>query len=159
MRVDLHARLCGYELRLPTLAERRVDIGLLVRAFLARMGGDPITLSREAGQALLMHPWPENVRELEQALRHAVALCGGAEARLRDLPSSVSGGSTSCVPPAKKAEADTLSESDKKIKDELVKLLKEHKGNVSGVARAMGKARMQIQRWVRRFEIEAGEYR
>jgi hypothetical protein len=35
----------------------------------------------------------------------------------------------------------------------------EHHGNVAAVARAMGKARMQIQRWIKRYRLVPGEYR
>jgi transposase-like protein len=40
----------------------------------------------------------------------------------------------------------------------LVTLLEEHGGNVSAVARAMGKARMQVQRWMKRFGLEPSAF-
>ena len=43
--------------------------------------------------------------------------------------------------------------------DELVALLKEHRGNISSIARAMGKARMQVQRWLKRFGLDPQSYR
>jgi transcriptional regulator with GAF, ATPase, and Fis domain len=52
-----------------------------------------------------------------------------------------------------------LSEADTKIRDELVGFLREHRGNVSAVARAMSKDRKQIQRWLTRFGLDTSEYR
>jgi transcriptional regulator of acetoin/glycerol metabolism len=43
--------------------------------------------------------------------------------------------------------------------DRLVVLLHEHRGNVSAVARATGKARIQIQRWLKRYHLAPGEFR
>ncbi len=39
-------------------------------------------------------------------------------------------------------------------RDQLAALLAEHQGNISAVARAMGKARMQIQRWLKRYGLK-----
>jgi hypothetical protein len=156
---DLCARLAGFELGLPSLAERRVDLGIVIRAILARMGGEPITLSREAGRAIFTHPWPQNIRELEQALRHAIALSEASVLRLRDLPDAIRGSATSSVPPPMAAGARGLSDEDRQARDDLIAKLREHRGNVSGVARAMGKARIQVQRWLRRFGIDAADFK
>jgi transposase-like protein len=48
---------------------------------------------------------------------------------------------------------------DERLREELVAKFAEHGGNVSRVAQAMGKARSQIQRWMRRFEIHPDKYR
>jgi transcriptional regulator of acetoin/glycerol metabolism len=47
-----------------------------------------------------------------------------------------------------------LSSEDEARKGELVLLLRAHGGNVTAVARAMGKERMQIQRWIKRYGID-----
>lgn len=51
-----------------------------------------------------------------------------------------------------------LSDQDKALRDELVQRLAQCSGNVSAIARDMGKARQQVQRWIRRLRIEADEY-
>ncbi|HEY3494050.1 MAG TPA: hypothetical protein VGK73_05160, partial [Polyangiaceae bacterium] len=51
------------------------------------------------------------------------------------------------------------SDADLCLKRDLLSALEEHQGNVSRVARAMGKKRMQIHRWLRRFELEPGTFR
>jgi len=45
------------------------------------------------------------------------------------------------------------------LENAMVELLTQHEGNISAVARAMGKARMQIHRWMRRFGIGPDEFR
>jgi transcriptional regulator with GAF, ATPase, and Fis domain len=47
-----------------------------------------------------------------------------------------------------------LEPADVARRDEIVALLQQHGGNVTAVARAMGKARVQIQRWMRRYGID-----
>ena len=51
-----------------------------------------------------------------------------------------------------------LSEDDVRTRDTLVASLTEHRGNVSEVARSMGRTRMQIHRWMRRFSIDPETY-
>jgi transcriptional regulator of acetoin/glycerol metabolism len=61
--------------------------------------------------------------------------------------------------PAPAAGEHAAPTEDDSLRDSLVLLLHEHKGNVTAVARAMGKAPAQIHRWMRRFEIDADAYR
>ncbi len=55
-------------------------------------------------------------------------------------------------------EGDAGGEGDAR-RAELAALLVEHRGNVTAVARAMGKARMQIQRWLKRYRIDPEQFR
>jgi len=78
-REDLFYRLNVAPLVLPPLRERPGDILPLVRYFLEfyqqRLGLAPSTLSEQAVQRLLQHPWPGNIRELENAVHHALLVC------------------------------------------------------------------------------------
>ncbi|WP_153109612.1 sigma-54-dependent transcriptional regulator [Propionivibrio limicola] len=75
-RQDLYYRLNVIELKMPALRERQEDIPLLVEAVLQRIcGGCPPVLSAEAMQALSRYAYPGNVRELENILERATALC------------------------------------------------------------------------------------
>jgi transcriptional regulator of acetoin/glycerol metabolism len=59
-----------------------------------------------------------------------------------------------------KARADApISDSDARLRDSLLAALVEHKGNVTHVARAMGCTRMQVHRWMRRFQIDPAALR
>ncbi|HTE56451.1 MAG TPA: sigma 54-interacting transcriptional regulator [Kofleriaceae bacterium] len=52
-----------------------------------------------------------------------------------------------------------LTDEDRRLRDEVVASLRSHAGNISAVARAMGKDRKQIQRWVKRFDLDPQSYR
>lgn len=85
-RQDLYYRLNVIELRIPPLRERREDIPGLVRAMLARICGESApTLTPAAWEALAHYPFPGNVRELENILERATALCSGACIDVADL--------------------------------------------------------------------------
>jgi len=88
-REDLYYRLRVVEIHLPPLRERREDIPRLVRHFLerfaAREGREVPTLDREAYASLLAHDYAGNIRELENLLEGAAALCRGGVIRREDL--------------------------------------------------------------------------
>ena len=75
-RQDLYYRLNVIELKMPNLRERQEDIPQLVEAALARIcGEEPPELSPAALKALIGYSYPGNVRELENILERATALC------------------------------------------------------------------------------------
>ena len=85
-RQDLYYRLNVIELRMPTLRERREDIPQLVEAALRRICGDQLPeLSPEAFKALVGYSYPGNVRELENILERATALCVDGKITPEDL--------------------------------------------------------------------------
>lgn len=85
-RQDLYYRLNVIELKMPALRERQEDIPLLVEAALARIcGGRPPKLTPEAMRALCAYAYPGNVRELENILERATALCSDDKVILDDL--------------------------------------------------------------------------
>jgi DNA-binding NtrC family response regulator len=84
-REDLYFRLNVIKVELPPLRERGEDVDLLVRFFLARLGGPGIEVTPAARAALAAHRWPGNVRQLENELRRAVALCRAGRIDREDL--------------------------------------------------------------------------
>jgi two-component system response regulator PilR (NtrC family) len=87
-RRDLYFRLNVIELKMPSLRECREDILSLAQSILARMGGpegDAPRLAQAAQAELAGYDFPGNVRELENILERAVALCGGEEIQPGDL--------------------------------------------------------------------------
>ncbi len=157
-RKDLYSRLIGFQLTLPPLRERREDIGLLVAELLPRVApevADKVRFQRAAGRALFTFDWPLNIRELEHALSSSIALAGGNEITPDHLPESLRV-KKSVTPSSSRVR---LSPEDEQIRAELVDLLERHAGNISAVARDMGKERVQIRRWCKRFEIDVTSYR
>jgi transcriptional regulator with GAF, ATPase, and Fis domain len=177
-REDLYARLNEYQLFLPPLRERKEDIYVLTRTFLARYGRPELKPSFLFMTAMVHYDWQYNVRELEACIKRGIAL---AEAPLleekllpepireamndygqphdgkpsdRRAPMSVD---TPITAPAAVALSSTRGGIPSDA--ELRALLEAHKGNVAAVGRQLGKARMQIHRWMRRYGIEVDDYR
>ncbi len=87
-RQDLYYRINVIELRVPPLRERREDVPKLASRVLERLtveGEGPARLTPDALAALLTYPFPGNVRELENVLERAVALCENNTIRPEDL--------------------------------------------------------------------------
>ena len=80
-RNDLFYRLSVFNVHLPPLRERGDDVLLLADAFIrtlaAKMGKDDVTLSRDAVELLRRHPWPGNIRELQNAIERGLITCEG----------------------------------------------------------------------------------
>jgi DNA-binding NtrC family response regulator len=93
-RQDLYYRLCGLEIVMPPLRERVQDIALLAMHFLQKAGAQPgaqapekpLRLSNQALEMFAAFHWPGNVRQLEQAIGAAAAICEGEEIQVDDFP-------------------------------------------------------------------------
>src|SRR3984893_3664486 len=91
-RPDLFYRLSVITLEPPPLRERGGDVDVLVAHFLRVAtveGNPPFRLTREVAEALRSYPFPGNVRELENAIRRAVALCPNDVITLDCLPPEI----------------------------------------------------------------------
>jgi transcriptional regulator with AAA-type ATPase domain len=154
-RQDLHARLMGYTLAVPPLRERKEDLGLLVRSLLSRGGTNTALpeLTIAAARTLGSYDWPLNIRELERCLSAAAVLAGDGPIEVDHLPPQLH------HRPAAPTGASGLKPEDAWLREELITRMTEHKGNISAVARSFGKARVQIQRWLKRFELDADAFR
>lgn len=148
LRRDLFYRLSALRIEVPPLRRRRADIvPLLVQAGAIETSAD---LTAEALEALLVHDWPGNIRELV-----AVAATVAASPRPVDyhvLPGAITrflgaeerggvGDRPSAKAPPKATIERTLADAD---------------GNVSEAARRLGKHRNQLVRWLRAYGIDPG---
>jgi DNA-binding NtrC family response regulator len=165
-RSDLLARLAGFTLTLPPLRERREEIGLIVADLLERRHPErahEVRFALDAARALFLYGWPLNVRELEKCLDAAVVLARPDPIKVVHLPDPLRHVVRSQPPPKPEedveADARPLNETELRHKEELAGLLRAHGGNVSAVARALGKARMQVQRWLRRYGLDPASFR
>ena len=89
-RQDLFYRLNVVQLRLPSLAERREDVPLLANHVIRRLnavqGKDIQGVSEDVMAVLMRHPFPGNVRELENILEFAAILCPSGFIQVEHLP-------------------------------------------------------------------------
>ncbi len=139
-RQDLLFRLNTIEIRVPPLKERREDIPLLARHFLAahaRRYRKPLAGFESAAlDALLAHPWPGNVRELDHAIERAVLMSAGERIRPGDLALRRAGEPT-------RLEDLSLEEVEALL---VRKAMDRFGGNVSQAARALGLSRSALYR-------------
>jgi transcriptional regulator of acetoin/glycerol metabolism len=145
-RSDLYARLAGFSFTIPPLRARREDLGLMVAAFARQRR---IRLTPAAGRALLCYDWPLNVREVKQALEVAAALADDQAIDVKHLPASARS------PAAASPEGAPVDP----VRERLIALLTRHRGNVSNVAKDLGKARMQVQRWMKRYGLDPRSFK
>jgi DNA-binding NtrC family response regulator len=140
-REDLLFRLNTIEIHLPPLRERREDVAPLAMHFLRRHADryrKPLAgFDASAMQALLDHPWPGNIRELDHAVERAVLLAQGELVRAADLALR-SGGAG-----AGRLEEMTLEEVERLV---IQKALTRFDGNVSLAAKALGLSRSALYR-------------
>jgi len=92
-REDLYYRLNVMEIPLPSLAERREDIPLLVQHFVEKyadeLGRDVLPVAPAALDRLVSYDFPGNVRELENIVERAVALSRGASITADAFPDTI----------------------------------------------------------------------
>jgi len=158
-RGDLLARLKEASLRVPPLRERIEDLLPLITYFLAREG-----VAKRATipflLALAHYPFPYNVRELESAIKVAVALSDGDTLELSHLPFKIQQTLEDFgQPAARRGRSAASGPSPSPDKQTLIDLLIEHEGNISSLARAFGKQRMQIHRWLKKYNLDPEHYR
>jgi transcriptional regulator with GAF, ATPase, and Fis domain len=166
-RGDLFARLAAWTIRVPPLRERKDDVLPLANAFLERSGSK---LSTDAAEALLLHRFPFNVRELEQFLAAAAVRAATANGivRLEHLPDVIGqavrgrAGRASSLPiddvAAPPLEA-LVARDAVPTGAELRLALERFEGNIAQVAAFFGKDRQQIYRWAKRYDVDLDGYR
>ncbi|MBX3212903.1 MAG: sigma 54-interacting transcriptional regulator [Labilithrix sp.] len=180
-RADLYARVSAFVHRLAPLRERRGDVGLLIADLLPRLTperAERIRFAPDLATALGSHPFPLNVRELEHLLSVALVTStedllrresvGDALRPTRERAANEMDARESRREPREALPASTptratppraLSDDELKLKDELTRALTTTRGNVSEIARTMGKTRMQIHRWMKRFSLDPESFR
>ncbi|MHC4598104.1 MAG: sigma 54-interacting transcriptional regulator [Planctomycetota bacterium] len=160
-REDLYYRLNVIRIDLPPLRERTDDIPSLLQRLLDKVSRDAKKegkcLTESTVQCLIRYPWPGNIRQMENALRHAVALSEKPEIEVADLPPEIakaiaeaqpSGGALACgkaaldtrairgaltsPPPAEDTPSYRWPGHVNHVKREFLKILLEHhRGNLT----------------------------
>jgi transcriptional regulator of acetoin/glycerol metabolism len=161
LRQDLAARLNGIELRLPPLAERRADVAALFQQFLHQhCGGHPPAVEARLIEALCLHDWPDNVRELELLARKLLAVHGHEPTlRRQHLPAELAALNDGASKPDRAA---TIPRDRREHDVSRLKLeLERNGGNVKAAAQTLGISRQRIYRLIGEPangpELEGGE--
>ncbi len=146
-RPDLFARLTVWQTEIPPLRERAEDIVLLACRRLEESG---LTCTVQAAEALALHRWPYNVRELLSLMdRIALSRPPDGVVRFGHLPAEVRGEATD---PARKAGSRQRTTAPSP--ETLSRLLRETGYNIAEVARRLGVARQQVYRWLERTGLK-----
>jgi DNA-binding NtrC family response regulator len=162
-REDLYYRLRVVELTIPSLADRREDIPLLIDHFLedaaARYRRPAKPLAGDALHACLTHPWKGNVRELRSAVEQALLLASGPEITSADLfgaPAGALAPAPSGPLPASFREAkERVVETFER--DFLARALRRHGGNITKAAEEVGMYRQNFQQKMRELGLSSEE--
>jgi len=136
-REDLFYRLAVVKITLPALRDRENDGVMLAKFFLQRFAQQSnktgLTFDPEALRAVSRHPWPGNIRQLENCIRRAVIMAEGKRLTVTDLELPASG-------PV--ARATTLKEARENFEREMIQnALRKHDGKIAPAALELGVGR------------------
>jgi DNA-binding NtrC family response regulator len=163
-RKDLFYRLNVIRLELPPLRDRKEDIPLLATHFLERYRSmrarAVMEIDTEAMQSLLQHDWPGNIRELENAIKSAIAFGDGSTLRREHLPGGLA------PPLARRNSGCSLIDTERRLpvltedligqieREYFVRLLSEYQGNVARCARHSGLSRRSVTQKLQKYGLE-----
>jgi two-component system nitrogen regulation response regulator NtrX len=165
-REDLYYRLKVVEIELPPLRDRSGDIPALCDRFLEkvaeRLDREKKSLEPEALAALVRHPWPGNVRELLNVIERAAVLSSGDTITEADLSLGASASSPNAAAAALPSDL-SFGDAKKQMvegfeRDFLLAALREHDGNVSRTAQAIGMVRQSLQQKIRELDLRSEDW-
>lgn len=166
-RSDLYGRLAGIVLQLPPLRTRREDIPLLLQQTLGdkRQQLESVQLL----EALLLYPWPRNVRELLQIGEHLRLLGSDQALYARLAPVPPDPGEPPPAPPAEPPPPSALEPAlppptlfpgrQAVSRSELEALMTVHQGVIRQVAAVLGCSRRQVGRMLEHYGLERAKFR
>ncbi|MBR59328.1 MAG: Fis family transcriptional regulator [Myxococcales bacterium] len=171
-RADLFARLTGWTVEPSPLRSRREDILRLGRFFLGRRPdeaayGEPLW-DADLAEALVIYPWPYNIRELRQVMEQLLATRTGSLYTLDDAPEKIADAfrrsrngldpaptpTVKTSAPAAADESTVAARPRTPDREALLLALEQNDYNVSAVGRLFQRDRKQVYRWMRRHNIE-----
>ena len=161
-REDLFYRLKVFPITVPPLRKRREDIPILVSHFIKKGNkreNKSIKMVDTQGMKRLMeHPWPGNIRELENAIEHAFVICNSNRIELQDLPVEIreNQGDLKRIPPITnpiQTSSYSIDKVEKLTKSDLLKLLEECNWNKAEVGRRIQKSRTSVWKYMKKWDI------
>ena len=153
-RLDLYARLSPWEIRVPSLSDRRVDMLAWIERLAAQWHRErerePVEpkLEANAAERIVLHVFRDNLRGLDRLVHRAFSDVG--------MPLDVEGPSVPRVTKRSAPPSTDDADGDRKPKpgkDELVRVLNENDGSVRATAKHYGRDRRQIYRWMDQYGL------
>lgn len=150
LREDLYYRLSAIRISLPPLRERRADILPLARLFLKQFAAEAdrgsLCFTAAAEKCLLNHPWPGNVRQLQNEVQRATLLSEASELDVLDL-SIHEPLAASEPPPSNPSLLSTME------RNAIIEVLEKSNGNKKAAARSLGIGRQTLYKKIRTYAI------
>ncbi len=165
-REDLFYRLNVVPVRLPSLADRREDVGPLVQYFLARYSSErrvttPV-LSEDAVAALQSYEWPGNVRQLRNVVERTLILAAPERVGRIDvdmLPAEITTEPAKLLPgqAVKSIMGTPLREAREAFEREYLRAqIRRFSGNISKTATFIGMERSALHRKLKALGLGEG---
>ena len=155
-REDLYYRLNVINLKLPSLRERKGDIGLLIDNFLVKYSRknkkDIKGITPQSAKLLDNYDWPGNIRELENTIERAVVMARNEYIEPSDLPSNInvntkkSRKETFRIP-----SGATMKEIEKKV---IIETLQTTNGSKSKAAKILGISTRKIEYKIKEWSMD-----
>jgi transcriptional regulator with PAS, ATPase and Fis domain len=159
-REDLYYRINAITITLPPLSGRREDIPDLCRYFISffnhAVGRRVKGLSAQAHRKIHAYAWPGNIRELRNVIQNAVIFCEGDLIETDHV--QIAGGEPGAAPERAQAAKPSYHLRDLD-REKLLEVVREHRGVVSAIARALGISRQACYDNFAKYGIKVGEYR
>jgi len=156
MRQDLFYRLNVISLTLPPLRERRDDIPLLARYFIARYAAEfnkELTgIAPDALHVLTAYNWPGNVRQLQHVIERAAVMADGAQLTTKDLNIPISPDCESL----REAKAKEIAKFEKNY---IQGLLSVCNGNITRAAEVAQKNRRALWQLIQKYRIDVSRFK
>jgi len=153
-REDLYYRLNVISLQLPPLRERREDIPIFIDYFLKEFSKSTISITPEAKDLLIKYHYPGNIRELENIIQRAVALCNGKTIEVNDLPEEVR-----LAQLLEEDESTTVNlnkEIERLEKKLILEALEQHNYNKTQAAKYLGINERVIRYKIEKYNLKRG---
>jgi Sigma-54 interaction domain/FHA domain len=149
VRRDLMARFV-IQLDLPPLRERREDIGIFIASKMRSLGIADRPLSFDACNRLLLHDWPDNIRELTNTIERWAAAADSGEIEPDERPT---------LKPNRAPSLAKRPAVDAALADQIQAHLRDTNGNVPEVAFRLGFKRTLLYHYLKKFSIDPKTFR
>lgn len=158
-RLDLRFRLSSFVIQTVPLRERSEDIPLLIDRILEKQRlqvGRALALTDSAREALCVHPWLGNIRELESVLERAALLCDRKPIGVEHLPQAVRRRRAVIPGRAQTEPVQSLVEAEKRA---ILSAGHAAHGNLSEAARLLGIGRTTLWRKIKEHGIVVDDFK